>query len=125
MIALVSFLVVVALSLVIERVATVALSLTGLSHDAALFQARSALTGTGFTTVEAEQVASHPARRRIILTLMGLRNFEIITGVSTLVLTFVGAGNPQEEVVRGLWLSAGLIVLGLAASNGWVNRHLS
>ena len=44
MIALVSFLVVVTLSLVVERIATVALTLTGLSRDAAWFQARSALT---------------------------------------------------------------------------------
>ncbi len=125
MVALVSFLLVVTLSLIIERVATVALTLTGLSRDAAWFQARSALTGTGFTTGEAEQVASHPARRRIVMLLMGLRNFEIITGVSTLVLTFVGTGSSRDAVVRGLWLSAGLLVLVLAASNRWVDRHLS
>jgi hypothetical protein len=125
MVALVSFLLVITLSLVIERVATVALTLTGLSRDAAQFQARSALTGTGFTTGEAEQVASHPARRRIIMLLMGIRNFEIITGVSTLVLTFIGAGNSGEAVARGLWLSAGLVALGLAASNRWVDRRLS
>lgn len=125
MVALVSFLLVVALSLIIERIATVALTLTGLSRDAAKFQARSALTGTGFTTAEAEQVLTHPARRRIILLLMGMRNFEIITGVSTLILTFLGAGSTSEGIVRGLVLSAGLVGLGLAASNRWVDRHLS
>ena len=88
MVALISFLLVVTLSLIIERVATVALTLTGLSHDAAKFQVRSALTGTGFTTDEAENVVSHPARRRIVMLLMGIRTFELITGVSTLVLTF-------------------------------------
>ncbi|MGZ3673172.1 MAG: potassium transporter TrkA, partial [Ktedonobacterales bacterium] len=50
MVALVSFLLVLTLSLIIERIATVALTLTGLSRDAAAFQARSAFTGTGFTT---------------------------------------------------------------------------
>ena len=38
MVALVSFLAVVALELVTERIATVALTLTGLSRDAARFQ---------------------------------------------------------------------------------------
>lgn len=125
MVALVSFLLVITLSLLVERVATVALALTGLSHDAAWFQARSALTGTGFTTGEAEQVASHPARRRIILMLMGLRNFEIITGVSTLVLTFVGVGTSGEAVARSLVLCAGLLLLVVGASNRWVDRRLS
>lgn len=123
--ALVSFLLVITLSLIIERVATVALTLTGLSRDAAKFQARSALTGTGFTTLEAEQVLTHPARRRIIMLLMASRNFEIITGVSTLVLTFVSAGSSNEQVIRGLWLCTGLVVLAIAGSNKWVDRHLS
>jgi hypothetical protein len=125
MIALVSFLVVVTLALIIERIATVALTLTGLSRDAAKFQARSALTGTGFTTGEAEQVASHPARRRIIMLLMGIRSFELITGVSTLVLTFVGVGSTKEGAVRGLLISVGLVALGVLASSRWVDRHLS
>jgi TrkA-C domain len=125
MIALVSFFVVLTLSLVIERVATVALTLTGLSRDAASFQVRSAFTGTGFTTTEAEQVTGHPARRRIVMMLMGMRSFEVITGVSTLVLTFIGTTNSSEGAVRAFWLCVGLVALGLAASNRWVNRHLS
>lgn len=125
MIALVSFLFVLTFSLVIERIATVALTLTGLSPDAARFQARSAFTGTGFTTGEAEQVANHPARRRIVMLLMGLRNFEIITGASTLILSFVGVGSTREGVTRGLLLSVGLVALVVAASSKWVDRHLS
>lgn len=125
MAALVSFLVVVTLSLIIERIATVALTLTGLSRDAATFQARSALTGTGFTTAEAEQVLTHPARRRIIMWLMAARDFEFVTGVSTLILAFLGIGSTREGVVRGLVLCAGLAALGLLASSRWVNRHLA
>ncbi|HKV84540.1 MAG TPA: TrkA C-terminal domain-containing protein [Ktedonobacterales bacterium] len=125
MIALVSFLVVVTLSLVIERVATVALGLTGLSRDSARFQARSALTGTGFTTAEAEQVATHPARRRIIMLLMGIRNLEIISGVSTLVLVFVNAGSSRTEMVRVIALALGLTGLMLLAWSPWVDRHLT
>ncbi len=66
MVALISFLLVVTFSLIVERVATVALTLTGLSRDAAQFQARSAFTGAGFTTGEAEQTRTkgRHARRR-------------------------------------------------------------
>lgn len=38
------------LSLLITRIATNALSVTGLSRETARFQARSAFTGVGFTT---------------------------------------------------------------------------
>ena len=122
MVALVSFLLVPTLSIIVERVATVALILTGLSRDAARFQARSAFTGSGFTTSEAEAVVSHPARRRIVMLLMGMRNVEIITGVSTLVLSFVGVDSSREGAIRGLLIVAGLVALGLAASSKWVDR---
>ncbi len=60
MVALATVLVVVLVSLLIARIATVTLVLTGLSHEAARFQARSALSGTGFTTGEAEQSSRTP-----------------------------------------------------------------
>jgi len=114
MLALFSFLLVLTLSFITERIATVALTLTGLSGDAARFQARSAFTGTGFTTSEAEQVTTQPARRRIIMLLMGMRSVEIIMGVATLVLTFIGVDNTREGVLRGL-----LIVGGWRCSASW------
>ncbi len=70
MAAVVSLIVVVTLGLLITRVATVALTMTGMSLDHARFQARSAFTGTGFTTSETEAIVTHPARRRIVMTLM-------------------------------------------------------
>jgi len=69
-----ALLTVLALSLLITRLATVALTHTGMSTQAARFQARSAFTGTGLTTSEAEQVVRHPVRRRIVMTLMVLRS---------------------------------------------------
>ncbi len=54
------------LSLVVARVAAKALILTGLDEGVAHFQARSAMTGTGFTTEESESVVNHPIRRRIL-----------------------------------------------------------
>ena len=64
MVAIATVVVVMLVSLLITRVATVALTLTGLSREAARCQARSALSGTGFTTPEA--VVAHLVRRRIV-----------------------------------------------------------
>lgn len=58
MLAIATLLIVVLMSLLITKVASVALILTGLSRDVARFQARSALSGTGLGTAEAEQIAS-------------------------------------------------------------------
>jgi len=43
-----AFITVLALFLLVTRVAAIALAMTGLSHQVAKFQARSAFTGTGF-----------------------------------------------------------------------------
>jgi Trk-type K+ transport system membrane component len=72
-------LLVIFLSLLIVRAASVALVLTGLDQRRAWFQALSAFTGTGFTTREAESVVNHMARRRIISALMLLGNAGIVT----------------------------------------------
>lgn len=74
MVAIASLLVIVTISVVVTRVATSALELTGVSRELATFQARSAYTGVGFTTEEAEAVVTHPIRRRIVLNLMLLGN---------------------------------------------------
>jgi hypothetical protein len=59
MIAVVSLLTVITVSVLITRIATVALSHTGLSRESARFQARSAFTGVGFTTSESEKAVNH------------------------------------------------------------------
>lgn len=76
MLSIVSLLIVLTLSILVTRIATVALAHTGLSRESAKFQARSAFTGVGFTTNESEKVVNHPIRRRILLLLMllGLLN---------------------------------------------------
>ncbi len=66
MAAITTLLVVVAVSLLITRVATVILTATGMSREAARFQARSAFSTAGFTTRESEAVVDHPIRRKVI-----------------------------------------------------------
>jgi Trk-type K+ transport system membrane component len=63
MFALISLLVVVSLSMLVIRIGTRALGMTGMSKEAAAFQSLSAFSGTGFTTGEAEMVVTSPERR--------------------------------------------------------------
>jgi len=124
MIAVASVVVVMLVSLLITRVATVALTLTGLSRESARFQARSALSGVGFTTSEAEAVVNHPVRRRVVMLLMLLGSAGIMTVVGTLVLSFANA-NAAQRGERVAVLLAGLLALWLFARSGWVDRRLS
>lgn len=112
-IGIIALLTILGLSLFITRLATVALQMTGLSQDAAKFQARSAFTGTGFTTSEAEYVANHPVRRRIIMLLMILRSAGLLTIVMSLILSFVGTDVEESlgRIARLLWILAGVGVL--------------
>lgn len=127
MFPLVSLLIVVIVSLLIVRVATVALTLTGLSHQLARFQARSAFTGAGFTTTESEKVVQHPVRRRIIMLLMLLGNAGIVTAVSSLILSFTETDQRTFLGIAGriAFLSACLTALWLAAHSSVVDRCLS
>ncbi len=125
MIAIISLLTVATFSILIIRFATIALTLTGLSRDTARFQAQSAFTGTGFTTKESESVVNHPARRRVIITLMTLRSIGIVTAVSSLTLSFVSTENAEDAWTRVIWLSIGFIVLIFLSKSRWVDKYLT
>ena len=124
MVALVSLFVIVVASLIVVRIATAILVLTGLSPEVARFQARSALTGVGFTTSEAESVVGHPVRRKVVMALMLVGSAGVITAVATLMLSFVGAGG-RQTAVRGVLLVAGMVGLLLVARSRLVDRLLS
>ncbi len=124
MIVLLTFLLVVLFSIIVVRIGTVALKMTGLSRDVAAFQAQSAFSGVGFTTSESEYVVSHPVRRRIIRILMLLGSAGLTSAMATLVLTFVGT-SPQEMLDRAIWLAIGLAVLFFFARSKLIDRGLS
>lgn len=124
--AVVSLLIVAVLSVLITRIATVALVHTGLSLEVARFQARSALTGAGFTSQESEQVVNHPVRRRIIRYLMLVGNAGIITAVSSLILSFVSISESGESRwIRLGALAAGLFAVFLFSKSRVMERALS
>lgn len=122
--ALVTLFAIIILSLIITRIATIALTLTGMSGEVARFQARSALTGAGFTTNESEAMMSHPMRRRIIMTLMLIGNAGFVTVIASIVLVSFNIGNTS-------WLGqltiifAGLAILLALTQSRWVDKRLT
>lgn len=123
MVAIASLLLILALSLLVTRVATVVLVATGMSRHVARFQARSALTGAGFTTTESEDVVNHPVRRRVISHLMLLGNVGIVGAASSAILGFQGVvDNAGWRIVE---LGLGLMVLVLVSRSRWVDTRLT
>lgn len=125
MFAAITLFLVVALSALITRIATIALTYTGLSTQSARFQARSAYTGAGFTTTESEKIMNHPVRRKIIFNLMLVGNAGIVTVMSSLILTFV-----LPDTLSSKLYGLGIIVIGMsliwwAIKSKWVDRVLS
>jgi len=125
MIPVISLLLVMAFSLLVIRVAAVALLHTGMGREAARFQARSAFTGAGFTTSESEDVVGHPVRRRIVMWLMLVGNIGIVAAMSSLLLSFLHLEEaPRAWIPLGV-LFGGLTLLIAAASSRWVDRMMS
>ena len=103
--------VIVLTSMIITRVATLALTMTGVSRQSARFQARSALTGAGFTTTESESMVNHPVRRRIIMWLMLTGNAGIVSVVGILIVST--SSQLTSDNRTSPLISYGLIVLGV------------
>ena len=124
----ISLLVAVTLSLIITRVAAVALMLTGLSRQSAKFQARSAFTGVGYTTTEAELITNHPVRRHIVMTLMLLGNVGIATVIATVMIALlrVEKAEGSTDWLLGIGiLSGGLLILWGIARSPWIEIQIN
>lgn len=112
-------------SILITRVASIALTHTGLSRESSKFQARSAFTGVGFTTNESEKVVNHPVRRRILLLLMILGNAGIVTGIASLIIGFSGIDEKVDAWIKIVILLGGISILWYLANSQWVDQQLS
>jgi hypothetical protein len=124
MLPIVTLLLVLGISLVLTRIATVALVHTGMGRESARFQARSAFTGVGFTTGEAESVVSHPVRRRIVMWLMLVGNIGIVTAMSSLLLSFIDLRSSNAAWAGVSLLAAGLVLLVALARSAWVDQRM-
>lgn len=116
--------VVVFMNVMVRWVAAVALQLTGLDRRTANFQALSALTGTGFTTREAELVLMYPLRRRIISILMIVSNAGMVAVIAGLVSSFLTVTS-YWAILRFIILVIALfLIFKLATHTRWA-RYLS
>lgn len=107
MAAALTLLVLLAGSMVIVRIASVALRLTGLPDHVARFQSISALTGAGFTTTESEAIVNFPIRRRVIVSLMVFGNLGLVSVMSTFIVAFGDDTNSIDAIIhQGLMIIA-------------------
>ncbi len=111
--ALLALLTIVTFSLLVVRIGSKALMMTGLSWDTASFQSYSAFFGVGFTTKEAEMVVDHPIRRRIIKHLILFGNIGLTTAFATLVVTFIQTSGVTQTLEMAGLIVGGLLVLAL------------
>lgn len=125
MIGLITLFIVVIVSLLVTRVATVMLTLTGLSQETAKFQARSAFSGAGFTTTESESVVNHPVRRRIIMALVLWGNAGIVTVLGSLFLSFGRVDDSNDVWQRVALLLGGLLAVYFVSRSRLADRLLT
>lgn len=119
------FLLALTLSLIVIRVGTMALMLTGLSRESARFQSHSAFTGVGFTTNESELIVDHPVRRHLTMGLMMLGNIGIATVIATLTATLLSEQTSEQWPMSLLLLVVGVSLLWALAKSAWIERQLN
>ncbi|HEX75542.1 MAG TPA: hypothetical protein G4O12_03045 [Dehalococcoidia bacterium] len=100
---------------------SIALEATGMERTKARFQALSALTGTGFTTREAESIVNHPKRRQIATYLIFIGNAGIIAFIILLVL-YVRAGLVLPSISLIVIIIAILLAIGLTFWLGLIDK---
>lgn len=115
-------LLVIFISFLIVRAASIALMMTGLDLKRSRFQALSAFTGTGFTTREAELIVNNPRRRRIITWLMILGNAGIVTVIVTMTSTVVISEGFQIPINVIIILVGIIVVYKIATHAGFLQR---
>lgn len=123
--SLIALLFIVAISLLIVRIGTNALVLTGMSAIAAQFQAASAFFGVGFTTSEAEMVMQHAARRRIILHLIIAGNIGLTSALAAIIGSLISLdGGATQTALKLLTTVVFIILIAIGMNLRVVKKHL-
>lgn len=108
-----SLLLTFALALLIIRVGSIALWMTGVSPDIASLQAASAFTGAGFTTEELEVITATPERRHIAKQLIRFGSLGLVSTIASLVLSFTNASG--GNLTGLIYIIGGAVLLILLA----------
>ncbi len=118
MFAAISLVVILTISMVIVRTASVALRHTGLPDAVARFQCLSAFTGSGFTTSETEQIVNYPIRRKVISWLMIIGNLGLASVIATLVISLASGERTMGSMVTQIvWLGGGAALIWVVMLN--------
>jgi amino acid transporter len=121
---IVFFLVGVVLWLAIFWIGSIALEATGMPRTKARFQVLSAITGTGFTTSEAEAIVNHPRRRKIAAWLIFIGNTGVLAFIiALLVFVRIGVRKPSPLQI-GIVIAAIVVIfllIKLGALDGLTN----
>lgn len=125
MVPVASLLIVVLISMIVVKVGTVALTMTGLDPEVAHLQALSAFSGVGFTTHESESVMGQPIRRKVIKFLMMAGNAGITSAVAALIVAMMQTGTGYSTLARVGLIAGGLAVLFVFARSRWLSGIVS
>lgn len=125
MLAVIGVIVVVVIWRFIVLTAAVVFERAGLSPVAAAFQARSALTGSGYTTAEAEVVVTDPAARQAasVLFILGFIGPVTILGLLGLGFLLPSSTDLEQRVAVLVTLLALYLVLERTGINVWLLRR--
>ncbi len=107
--------------LLVFWVGSLALEASGMERRQARFQALSAMTNSGFTTVESEQVMGHAGRRRTIAWLIFIGNVGM-TAFIVVAILLVSSGLKPVSLATVVIILAGLFLLGLFILTRVVDR---
>jgi amino acid transporter len=92
-------------------IGSIALEATGMQRAKARFQVLSAITGTGFTTSEAEAIVNHPRRRQIATWLIFIGNTGVL-GFIIVLLVFARVGVREPSPLQiGVVIAAILVIV--------------
>ncbi|MHB8104238.1 MAG: hypothetical protein ACYDG5_01675 [Dehalococcoidales bacterium] len=105
-------------------IGAIALEATGMERSKARFQALSALSGTGFTTREAESIVDHPKRRRIVSWLIFLGSVGI-TAFIFLMILYVRAGIAAPTLIHIGIIVGSILIFVLLIWTGIINKLTS
>lgn len=107
--------------LLVLLIGSIALQRTGMERSKAHFQALSAITGSGFTTSEAESVVNNTKRRSIISWLMFIGNAGTMLFVIAVIL-YVKAAIVTPSVFEAAVIAVSILLVILLIRFGIVDR---